>query len=224
MAAETLRELFVDELRDMYDGGKQLTKALPKMASAAESRELRQAFTAHLKETRGQVTRLERALRMLDEPVRGKPCEGIKGIVDESKEVMKELDEGPILDAALIAGAQKVEHYEIASYGTLAYYADLLGESDVKALLGASLTEEKGADDKLNGLAKSKVNREALAAAGVEESESGDERQTGRKRGSNGRGPNGRASNGRGSNGRAKSSGKNGRAKRGGVGSWFVFK
>jgi ferritin-like metal-binding protein YciE len=168
MAAESLRELFVEELRDMYDGEKQLTRALTKMAKSAESEELKEAFTSHLHETEKQVTRLEQVFRTLGEQVRGKKCDGIQGIVEEGKKAMEEL-EGPILDAALIAGAQKVEHYEIATYGTLAYFADLLGESKAKELLGQTLEEEKAADEKLNEIAKSDVNREALTEGGEEE-------------------------------------------------------
>jgi ferritin-like metal-binding protein YciE len=161
MPAKSLRELFVEELRDMYDGEKQLTRALPKMAKAADSEELGAAFRSHLQETEKQVTRLEQVFRSIGETARGKKCDGIQGIVEESKPAMEELD-GAILDAALIAGAQKVEHYEIASYGTLAYFADLLGESKAKELLGQTLEEEKAADEKLNQIAKSTVNREAL--------------------------------------------------------------
>jgi ferritin-like metal-binding protein YciE len=167
MPAESLRELFVEELRDMYDGEKQLTRALPKMAKAAESDELRTAFTSHLQETEKQVTRLEQVFRSLGETVRGKKCDGIQGIVEEGKKAMEDLD-GAVLDAALIAGAQKVEHYEIASYGTLAYFADLLGEDRAKSLLGQTLDEEKAADQKLTTIAKSRVNRDALLGAGEE--------------------------------------------------------
>ena len=170
MPAETLRELFVEELRDMYDGEKRLTKALPRMAKAAESEDLREALSAHLDETNTQIERLERIFKSLDEPVRGKKCDGIEGIVEEGKKAIEELDGGPLLDAAIIAGAQKVEHYEIASYGTLAYFADLLGEQDAKSLLGKTLNEEKAADEKLNALAKSSVNCDALLQAGDEES------------------------------------------------------
>jgi ferritin-like metal-binding protein YciE len=171
MAAKTLRELFIEELRDMYDGEKQLTRALPKMAKAADSEDLQAAITNHLEETENQVGRLEQVFKSLGEAVRGKKCDGIQGIIDEGKKAMEELDEGPVLDAALIAGAQKVEHYEIASYGTLAYFADLLGESKAKSLLGDSLNEEKAADEKLNQIAKSQVNRDALVGAGEEDEE-----------------------------------------------------
>jgi ferritin-like metal-binding protein YciE len=161
MAAKSLQQLFVEELRDMYDGEKRLVRALPKMAKAAGAGELQTAFTMHLKETERQVTRLEQVFRSIGEKARGKTCDGIMGIVEEGNKAMEEL-EGPVLDAALIAGAQKVEHYEIASYGTLAYFADLLGNDRAKDLLGETLDEEKAADEKLNKIAKSKVNRRAL--------------------------------------------------------------
>jgi ferritin-like metal-binding protein YciE len=164
MPAKSLQELFVEELRDMYDGEKRLIRALPQMAKAAESPELEAAFTKHLRETERQVSRLEAVFRSIGEPVRGKKCDGIMGIVEEGKHAMQELD-GPILDAALIAGAQKVEHYEIASYGTLAYFAKLLGQQRAKDLLGETLQEEKAADQKLSQIAKARVNQQALMAA-----------------------------------------------------------
>jgi ferritin-like metal-binding protein YciE len=169
MAARSLRELFVEELRDMYDGEKQLTRALPKMARAAEAEELQAAFTSHLQETEKQITRLEQVFRSIGETARGKKCEGIQGIVEEGKSAIEEL-RGAVLDAALIAGAQKVEHYEIASYGTLAYFADLLGEERAKTLLGQTLEEEEAADEKLTRIAKSRVNREALLETEAPES------------------------------------------------------
>jgi ferritin-like metal-binding protein YciE len=177
MAAKSLQELFVEELRDAYDGENRLTKALPKMAKAAEHPELRTAFTDHLRETQQQIARLEQVFRIVGEKPRGKKCDGIIGIVEEGKSAMEELD-GAVLDAALIAGAQRVEHYEIAAYGTLAYFAGLLGNDRAKELLGETLEEEKAADRKLNDIAKSRVNRDALVSAGVE-----DERNTGRRNG-----------------------------------------
>jgi ferritin-like metal-binding protein YciE len=171
MAVKSLRDLFIEELRDMYDGEKQLTRALPKMAKAAESEELQTAIETHLEETENQITRLEQVFKSLGEAARGKKCDGIQGIVDEGKKAMEELDEGPLLDAALIAGAQKVEHYEIASYGTLAYFADLLNESKAKSLLGETLEEEKAADEKLTTIATSRVNRDALMQSGEDEEE-----------------------------------------------------
>ena len=168
MAATSLQELFVEELRDVYDAEKRLVRALPKMAKAAESGELQNAFTSHLKETDPQVTRLAQVFRSIGETPRGKKCDGMMGIVEEGNHAMEEL-EGPVLDAALIAGAQKVEHYEIATYGTLAYYAELLGHNRAKDLLGETLDEEKAADEKLSQLAKSDVNREALMGGNGEE-------------------------------------------------------
>ena len=176
MAAKSLQELFVEELRDAYDGENRLTKALPKMAKAAEHPELRTAFTDHLKETQRQITRLEQVFRTMGEKPRGKKCDGIIGIVEEGRSAMEELD-GAVLDAALIAGAQRVEHYEIAAYGTLAYFAGLLGNERAKELLGETLEEEKAADRKLNDIAKSSVNRDALMSAGMEEGNGG--RRTG---------------------------------------------
>ncbi|HEV8316907.1 MAG TPA: ferritin-like domain-containing protein [Vicinamibacterales bacterium] len=170
MSAKSLRELFVEELRDMYDGEKRLTRALPKMARAAESGELQTALRSHLKETERQVTRLEQVFRSVGEKPRGKKCDGIMGIVEEGNKAMEEF-EGPVLDAALIAGAQKVEHYEIASYGTLAYFADLLENDRAKELLGETLDEEKAADQKLTTIARSRVNRKALLAGDESEEE-----------------------------------------------------
>jgi len=168
MPATSLQQLFVEELRDIYDGEKRLLRALPKMAKAAGSSELQNAFTMHTRETERQVTRLEQVFRSLGEKPRGKTCDGIMGLVKESNHAMEDLD-GPVLDAALIAGAQKVEHYEISTYGTLAYFAELLGEDRAKSLLGETLEEEKAADEKLNEIAKSDVNREALLAEGEDE-------------------------------------------------------
>jgi len=170
MAATSLQELFVEELRDAYDGEKRLTKALPRMAKAAESEELRAAFTNHLRETERQIQRLEQVFRTIGEPVRGKKCDGLMGIIEEGKSAMEEL-EGSVLDAALIAGAQRAEHYEIAAYGTLAYFAELLGNEKAKDLLGQTLDEEKAADEKLSVIAKSKVNRDALMGMGAGEHE-----------------------------------------------------
>jgi ferritin-like metal-binding protein YciE len=169
MAAQTLHELFVEELRDMYDGEKRIIKALPKLAKYVESEELRTALTSHLRETEKQAVRLEQVFRSIGETPRGKKCDGIMGILEEGNTAIEELDEGPVLDAALIAGCQKVEHYEIASYGTLAYFAELLGQERAKELLGTTLDEEKAADEKLNAIATSEVNREALMGGSEDE-------------------------------------------------------
>jgi ferritin-like metal-binding protein YciE len=168
MAAKSLQDLFVEELRDAYDGEKRLTKALPRMARAAGNEDLRAAFTSHLRETERHVQRLEQVFRTIGEPVRGKKCDGLMGIIEEGKSAMEELD-GPVRDAALIAGAQRAEHYEIAAYGTMAYFAEMLGNEKAKDLLGQTLDEEKAADEKLTAIAKSDVNREALMGVGGEE-------------------------------------------------------
>ena len=169
MAAENLRELFVEELKDIYDAEKQLVKALPKMAKAAESDELRTAFEEHLEITRMQVGRLEEVFKLLGMAARGKTCEGMKGLIEEGQEAMEEL-EGSTLDAALIASAQKVEHYEIATYGTLATFAEVLEMEEAKDLLGQTLDEEKEADEKLTGVA-GQINFQAETEEGEEEQE-----------------------------------------------------
>jgi ferritin-like metal-binding protein YciE len=169
MAAENLQELFVNELRDIYDAERQLTKALPKMAKAAASDELRAAFEEHLEATRGHVTRVEEVFKLLGIAARGKPCEGMKGLIEEGEEVMKEMA-GSTLDAALIASAQKVEHYEIATYGTLATFAEVLEMQQAKDLLGQTLEEEKEADEKLTGIA-SQINPQSETEEGEEEEE-----------------------------------------------------
>lgn len=160
MAAENLHDLFVEELRDIYDAEKQLTKALPKMAKSTENEELRSAFEEHLEITRMQVGRLEEVFKTLGMAARGKPCKGMKGLIEEGQEKMEELEEGSTMDAALIGSAQKVEHYEIATYGTLATFAQVLGLEDAKDLLGQNLEEEKEADEKLTSIA-SQINPEA---------------------------------------------------------------
>jgi ferritin-like metal-binding protein YciE len=162
MPAENLHELFVDELKDIYDAETQLTTALPKMAKAANSQDLRAAFEEHLEITRMQVNRLEEVFKSLGMAARGKTCEGMKGLIEEGQEMMEELEHGATLDAALIASAQKVEHYEIATYGTLATFAEIMGHQDAKDLLGQTLDEEKEADEKLTQVA-GQINFQAEA-------------------------------------------------------------
>jgi ferritin-like metal-binding protein YciE len=171
----TLHDVFIDELRDAYDAEKQLVKALPKMAKAAESTELRQAFVDHLEETNGHVTKLEQVFESLDEKVKGKHCDGIAGILEEGKSVMDEDFEGATMDAALIASAQRVEHYEMAAYGTLVAWARGMGHSDAADLLQEILDEEKAADEKLTQIAESGVNEQACAGAHSEEGDEEDE-------------------------------------------------
>jgi ferritin-like metal-binding protein YciE len=165
MTVKTTRELLIDELRDIYHAEKQLVKALPKMAKAAKAPKLRQAFEHHLDETNGQVERLDQVFDRLDVRSSGKRCEAMEGLIEEAKQMIEEIKTPEVLDAALIVGAQKVEHYEIASYGSVCALAEVLGQNDIKQLLEATLNEEKAADQKLNKLAISEVNKSALAAA-----------------------------------------------------------
>ena len=165
MTVNTTRELLIDELRDIYHAEKQLVKALPKMAKAAKADKLRQAFQHHLEETKGQVERLEQVFEQLDARSSGKRCEAMEGLIEEAKEMIEEIKTPEVLDCALIFGAQKVEHYEIASYGSVCALAEALGEKDVRRLLEETLNEEKAADQTLNKLAISDINKTALAAA-----------------------------------------------------------
>jgi ferritin-like metal-binding protein YciE len=165
----TLHDAFLDELRDAYDAEKQLTKALPKMAKAASSPDLRKAFETHLEETRGQIDRLEQVFASLDEKVRGKHCDGIAGIIEEGKAVMEEDFDEATMDACLIAGGQRAEHYEMAAYGTLIAWARAMGHTEAANLLQETLEEEKAADQKLSSLAEDGINREAADAAHPEE-------------------------------------------------------
>jgi len=170
MSLDSLEKLFLEELKDIYNAEKQILRALPRMAKAAESPELQQAFTKHLKETEGQVQRLEKIFQQLGQSARGKTCKGMQGLIEEGKEVMEKEGEGPVIDAALVASAQKVEHYEIASYGCLRTYAQLLGQDQAVELLQQTLAEEEAADKKLTELGESGINDAAAAAgAGVDE-------------------------------------------------------
>ena len=165
MAVKTVQDLFVDELRDIYHAEKQLVKALPKMAKAATSDKLKQAFQKHLEETKGQVERLEQVFESLDLRTRGKPCEAMQGLVEESKEIMEEVKEPEVLDVALVVAAQKVEHYEIASYGSLCTLAKALGHKEAEKLLAETLNEEKATDEALTKLALSEINKTAMQKA-----------------------------------------------------------
>ncbi len=166
MAEETtpLRELLVDQLKDLYSAENQIIKALPKMAKNATSEQLRVAFERHLEETRGQVARLEQIAEQMDISLRGKKCKGAEGLIEEGKEAMEEFEDD-VLDAALIGAAQKVEHYEIAGYGTARTHATMLGLPKVARLLQQTLDEEARTDKKLTELAERVVNREALQDA-----------------------------------------------------------
>jgi len=154
MKLESLRDLFVDELKDLYNAEHQLLKALPKMAKAATATELRRAFESHLKETKGQVARLEQVFASLEISPKGKKCKAMEGLVEEGAELMKEDADPDVMDAGLIAAAQRVEHYEMAGYGCVRTYAQLLGETKAATLLQQTLDEEGAADKKLTQIAK----------------------------------------------------------------------
>ena len=161
MSEKDLNALFLDTLKDIYYAEKQIYKSLPKMAKAANSDQLRQAFEKHHDETEGQIERIEKIFDLLGKPARGKKCDAIEGILDEGKEVMEEYKDAPALDAGLLAAAQAVEHYEIARYGTLKSWADKLGNREAVRLLDQTLAEEKKTDDLLSKIAISAVNAEA---------------------------------------------------------------
>jgi ferritin-like metal-binding protein YciE len=157
-----LQELLIEEMRDIYNAEGQLLKALPKMAKAAQSERLKEAFERHLEETEQQIERLERAFESLGEPVKGKKCLAMEGLIAEGKEIMEEHAESPMMDAALICAAQKIEHYEIATYGTICTWADLLGLDEASDLLKETLDEEKTTDETLTEIAESEINTEAV--------------------------------------------------------------
>ena len=167
MEKNALKELYIDELRDIYSAENQLVKALPQMAKAATSDDLRAGFEEHLEQTKGHVQRLEQIFAELDEKPTGKKCKGMECLVEEGKEMIEE-QEGEVLDAGLISAAQRVEHYEIAAYGCVRTYANLLDETDAAELLNQTLEEEKETDKKLTKLAE-KINVEASEQEGQEE-------------------------------------------------------
>jgi ferritin-like metal-binding protein YciE len=180
MENQALRDLYIEELRDLYHAENQLVKALPKMAKAANSEELRSGFEEHLEQTRGHVQRLEQIFESLGENPKGKKCIGMEGLVKEGSEIMDEDFEEDTMDAALIGAAQRVEHYEIAAYGTVATWAELLGESQHHSLLGQTLQEEKETDEKLTELSR-QINveaREEDEGRRITEAEHGEKRRT----------------------------------------------
>src|SRR5438270_12295778 len=164
MDMESLRDLMVEELKDLYSAEKQITKALPKMVKKATAPALKQAFQAHLAETEEQIKRLEQIFQELEVSPRGKKCKGMEGVIEDGKELMEEDAEADVMDAGLIGAAQHVEHYEIAGYGCVRTYAELMGEDDIVNLLQQTLDEEKATDEKLNQLAQN-INVEAEKAA-----------------------------------------------------------
>jgi ferritin-like metal-binding protein YciE len=172
MEAKTLHDAFIDELRDLYNAEKQITKALPKMIKAATAAPLADAFQSHLKETEGQIKRLEQVFESLGEPAKSKACDGMSGILEEGKNLMGEDFDDATMDACLIAAAQKVEHYEIGSYGTVIAWAESMGHDEAVRLLKITLDEEESTDEKLSSLATGGINEQAASLAhGDEEDE-----------------------------------------------------
>jgi ferritin-like metal-binding protein YciE len=185
MSVATAEELFVDELKDIYSAEKQAVKAFPRLAKAVQSEELKQAMQDHLEQTKGQVERLDRIFEILEKRSSGKTCEGMKGLVTEAQSQLEEIEKGPVLDCAIIGALQRIEHYEIAAYGTVATLAEAMGHEEVKELLGETLEEEKETDERLTEVAQS-VNSEALSE-GSEEEGSEEEEENGSSSNGSGR-------------------------------------
>jgi ferritin-like metal-binding protein YciE len=174
---DSMNTLLVEELRDLYDAEQQLTRALPKMAKAATSPELREAFEEHLQITEQHLSRLEESLEALESSARGKKCLGMQGLIEEGQEQIDADGEEDVIDAALIGAAQKVEHYEISAYGTAREHATCIGHAEIAGLLQQTLDEEKEADRKLSALAEDLVNRQAVGSSMEEDGELDDEEE-----------------------------------------------
>ena len=181
MAINTMQDLFVHELKDLYSAEKQLTKALPKMHKAAESTQLQQAIMQHLHETETHVQRLEEIFEAMSVSTRGAKCDAMDGLIKEAQKMMKEAEE-PVRDAAIIAAAQRIEHYEIAAYGCARSFAELLEQSDAADLLQTTLDEESAANEKLNDIAESEVNEQAMGSEAEVEYEEETAMEPGRRR------------------------------------------
>jgi ferritin-like metal-binding protein YciE len=175
VALNDLNDLLIDQLKDLYNAEGQLTKALPKMAKAAKNPELKQAFQKHLEQTQEHVNRLERVFEVLGETARGKTCQAMKGLIEEGKEIIEEDADPDVRDAGLIAAAQRVEHYEIAGYGTVRTYAQTLGHEEAASLLQQTLDEEGETDKLLTKIAETTVNQMAEQHAGGGDGEEEDE-------------------------------------------------
>lgn len=183
MAIETAEDLFLDELKDIYSAEKQAIRVYPRLAKAISSDKLKEALQTHLEETKGQVERLDRIFEILEKRSGGKTCEGMKGLIEEGSEMAEEVEAGPVRDAALIGAAQRMEHYEIAAYGTVATLAKEMGQQEIADLLSQTLEEEKATDEKLTQVAGS-VNKEALAATDAGEEEEAEDGPAPKKSGS----------------------------------------
>jgi ferritin-like metal-binding protein YciE len=171
----SLRDAFIEEIKDLYDAEQQLTKALPQLAKAATNPELRSALEAHLDETRGQVSRLEEIFELLDERAKGRHCAGIAGIIEEAADALEEDAPPTVMDACIIAGGQRAEHYEMAAYGTAIAWAEVLELPEVSQLLAQTLDEEKAADERLTALAVAGINEAAATAEELDEEDDDDE-------------------------------------------------
>jgi ferritin-like metal-binding protein YciE len=169
MALESMQDLFLNELKDVYNAEKQILRALPRMAKAADAPALQQAFNKHLRETEGHVKRLERIFKSLGQAARGKKCKGMEGLIEEGKEILEEEGAPEVIDAALISAAQRVEHYEIAAYGCLRTYAQLLGYDEADRLLQQTLQEEEATDEALTALGEGGINQAAVAVGAEDE-------------------------------------------------------
>lgn len=185
MSVGTAEELFVDELKDIYSAEKQAVKAYPRLTKAVQSEDLKQAMQEHLEQTKGQIERLDRIFEILEKRSSGKTCEGMKGLIEEAQTQLEEIEKGPVLDCAIIGALQRVEHYEIAAYGTVATLAEAMGHEEVKELLGETLEEEKETDERLTQVAQS-VNSEALSEGGEEEEGEGEDENESSSNGSRG--------------------------------------
>lgn len=185
MSVGTAEELFVDELKDIYSAEKQAVKAFPRLTKAVQSEELKQAMQEHLEQTKGQIERLERIFEILEERAGGKTCDGMKGLVEEAQSQVEEIEKGPVLDCAMIGALQRIEHYEIAAYGTAATLAEAMGQDEVKELLGETLEEEKETNERLTQVAQ-QVNSDALSEGGEEEGEEEDDENESGSNGSRG--------------------------------------
>ncbi len=168
MAIKTAHDLFVSQLRDIYSAEKQAVRVYPKIAKATRSEELKTALHEHLEQKKGQIARLDRVFEILDKKSSSEKCEAMKGLVEEAHKAVKDISKGPVLDAAIVAAGQRIAHYEIASYGTVAAFADAMGHTDIQELLAATLGEEKAADERLSDIARA-VNAQSVPTPEPEE-------------------------------------------------------
>jgi ferritin-like metal-binding protein YciE len=176
MPIKTVDDLFLNELKDIYSAEKQAIRAYPRLAKAVQSEELKQALQEHLEQTKGQIERLDRVFEKLEKRSGGKTCEAMKGLLEEAVEHVEEIESGSLLDAALLAGMQRVEHYEIASYGTVVAFAEAMGQQEIQQLLEQTLQEEKETDQKLTEVSRN-VNKEAIGGGEEQDEEEEDEEQ-----------------------------------------------